>query len=146
MFQPDNAYNPMSIICLIGNVKTGQTKKVRAVFDSCSTISLVKRGLADELGLRTEGDDLTIRFVTTGGSVRSIPDQYRCSFFLMSLDKKYKSPTISAGTLPTITHSFNPPVLDVTAHDHLRNVIDYREDYKREQGRIEEVAALVGLP
>ena len=74
LFRPDKAYNPMSIICLIGNVKTGQTKKVRAVFDSCSTISLVTKGLADELGLRSESDDLTMRFVTTGGSVRSIPD------------------------------------------------------------------------
>ena len=146
LFRPDKAYNPMSIICLIGNVKTGQTKKVRAVFDSCSTISLVTKGLADELGLRSESDDLTMRFVTTGGSVRSIPDQYRCSFFLMSLNKEYRSPTITAGTLPRITRSFNPPVLDVATHEHLRNVTDYREDYKREQGRIEEVSALIGVP
>ena len=130
LFRPDKAYNPMSIICLIGNVKTGQTRKVRAVFDSCSTISLVTRGLADELGLRTESDNLTMRYVTTGGSVRSIPDQYRCSFFLMSLDRKYRSPIISAGTLPMITRSFNPPVLDIASHDHLCNVADYREDYK----------------
>ena len=122
----------------------GQKLKIRILFDSASNVSLLKKDVAKELGLI--GQQIELEFSASGGGNHKYIEQQECWFKLMSLDKKFTTPVIQAGTLPKVTSDFKPLVLDVKKYDHLAEIGDLTEDYSKKKRGFEEVDLLLGIP
>ena len=119
--------NPLSVICKLINSKTKKSLIVRALFDNCSNVTVLRRSIADKLELGLKNVDVS--FTGTGGSCSLFKDQVEVEFVLQSLVGTYTSPLIQAVTLPTVSHTFRRPILNPCKFPHLREINDYRENY-----------------
>ena len=93
--------NPLSVLCIVINPKHGKSKTIRAIFDDCSSVTIMRRGIAEKLGLGTRKVDLS--FTTTGNSCQLYKDELEVEFVLQSLKGNYTSNLILAVTLPQVS-------------------------------------------
>ena len=126
-YTPAYNMNPLSVLCKLINSKTKKSLIVRALFDNCSNVTVLRRSIADKLELGLKNVDVS--FTGTGGSCSLFKDQVEVEFVLQSLVGTYTSPLIQAVTLPTVSHTFRRPVLNPCKFPHLREINDYTEDY-----------------
>ena len=126
-YTPAYNMNPLSVLCKLINLKTKNSLIVRALFDNCSNVTVLRRSIADKIDLGLKNVDVS--FTGTGGSCSLFKDQVEVEFVLQSLDGKYTSPLIQAVTLPTVSHTFRRPVLNPCNFPHLKGIKDYTEDY-----------------
>ena len=97
-FDPDFTYSPLTLMCYIVNPnKPEKVKKIRLAFDNCSTITVLKRSLAEELDLQGPSVDLT--FVGTGGGTNSFSDNKDVRFQLRDIFGTLETDEIQAVTL-----------------------------------------------
>ena len=126
-YTPAHNMTPLSVLCKLINLKTKQSLTVRALFDNCSNITVLRRFVADKLKLGLRNVDIS--FTGTGGSCSLFKDQVEVEFVLQSLNGKYTSPPIQAVTLPSVSHTFQRPALNPREFPHLSGIKDYTEDY-----------------
>ena len=103
-YTPAYNMNPLSVLCKLINSKTKKSLIVRALFDNCSNVTVLRRSIAEKLELGLKNVDVS--FTSTGGSCSLFKDQVEVEFVLQSLIGTYTSPLIQAVTLPTVSHTF----------------------------------------
>ena len=116
---------------------------VRALFDNCSNVTVLRRSIANKLKLGLKNVDVS--FTGTGGSCSLFKNQVEVEFVLQSLNGKYTSPWIQEVTLPTVSHSFRRPILDPGEFPYLKGIEDYTEDYSAPPTH-QVVDLLIGQP
>ena len=126
-YTPKFNMNPLSVLCKVINPKSGKSQTIRAIFDDCSSVTIMRRGIAEKLGLGTRKVDLS--FTTTGNSCQLYKDELEVEFVLQSLKGDYTSNLIQAVTLRQVSRSFRRPRLNMESFPYLASIDDYTEDY-----------------
>ena len=148
-FDPDFTYSPLTLMCYIVNPnKPEKVKKIRLAFDNCSTITVLKRSLAEELDLQGPSVDLT--FVGTGGGTNSFSDNKDVRFQLRDIFGTLETDEIQAVTLPRVSAGSNQKInINPLEFDYLSDIKDFTETLpqtERNFKKFGEVQLLLGLP
>ena len=147
-FDPDFTYSPLTLMCYILNPnKPEKMKKIRIAFDNCSTITVVKRSLAEELDLQGPSVDLT--FVGTGGGKNSFSDNKDVRLKLRDVFGLLETDEIQAVTLPKVSAGSQKINIDPTEFDYLSDIKDFTEIFPQSERNFKkhrEVQLLLGLP
>ena len=110
-YTPKFNMNPLSVLCKVINPKSGKSQMIRAIFDECSLVTIMRRGIAEELGLGTKKVDLSS--TTIKNLCQFYKDEFDIEFVLQSLKSNYTSNLIQAVTLPQVSQSFRCPRLNM---------------------------------
>ena len=135
--------NPLSVICLLINARSKEQMLIRALFDNCSNVTVLRRAISDQLKLGHKKVDIS--FTGTGGFCSLFQDQEECEFLLSTLDGRYTSPLIQCVTIPVIAKNFRRPVLNPKDYGHLKHIEDFTEDYTKQSSH-KSVDLLIGHP
>lgn len=90
------------------------------MLDSAATLCLIRRSLADELGLN--GPFQSLAMSKTGGETTEYKRMKIVSFQLESLDGTFCSDLIHACTMPQVTNYFEPINVIPSDFPHLSNL------------------------
>ena len=119
---------------------TGEKFKARIFLDPGSEICLIRRQLAQTMGLG--GRSVTLQMKVTGGGITSPSHERDVGFCLESLDGSYKTQEIEATTIKEITARIRDIPFGLSEFPHLDG-LSFTEDYPRSSSNID---ILVGIP
>ena len=108
-----------SLLCYLVS-SGGETMKIRIILDSASELNLLKRNVADTLGL--VGKPVILNMITTGGDAKVVRDQKEVSFHLRSLNGKFQSELMQACTSPEISDRIKPSSVNPRLYEHLKHL------------------------
>ena len=147
-FNPDFTYSPLTLMCYIFNPsKPEKIKKIRLAFDNCSTITVVKRSLAEELDL--QGPSVDLNFVGTGGGKNSFSDNKDVRLKLRDVFGTLETDEIQAVTLPRVSAGSQKINIDPSKFEYLSDIKDFTETLpqtERNFRKHSEIQMLLGLP
>ena len=138
-FSPDKNAICKTVIAKI--ITSSRPKQVRILLDSAATLCLIRKSLADELGL--DGPSQRLAMSKTGGDTTEYKNMKIVSFQLESLDGTFLSTHIHACTIPQVTSYFSPITVTPSAFSHLSNVI-FTEKFPQTQPFLPDI--LCGEP
>ncbi len=118
----------------------GQRQVIRVALDSLSQISLIKRSLANDLGLM--GPSYDLQLMVAGGGQTERTKEKRVHFKLQSLDNTFESPPIEAVTIKQINTDFEGVHFNPSKYNHLKG-ITFTEEYPSETAPVD---ILIGEP
>ena len=119
---------------------TGEKFKARIFLDPGSEICLIRRQLAQTMGL--SGRSVTLQMKVTGGGITSPSHERDVGFCLESLDGRYKTQEIEATTIKEITATIRDIPFGVSDFPHLDG-LSFTEHYPRTSSTID---ILIGIP
>ena len=147
-FDPDFTYSPLTLMCYVLNPnKPEKIKKIRIAFDNCSTITVVKKSLAEELDL--EGPSVDLTFTGTGGGKNSFSDNKDVRLKLRDVFGLLETDEIQAVTLPKVSAGSQKINIDPAEFDYLSDIKDFTEILPQSERSFKkhgEVQLLLGLP
>ena len=147
-FDPDFTYSPLTLMCYVLNPsKPEKIKKIRIAFDNCSTITVVKKSLAEELDL--EGPSVELTFTGTGGGKNSFSDNKDVRLKLRDIFGLLETDEIQAVTLPKVSAGSQKINIDPAEFDYLSDIKDFTEILPQSERSFKkhgEVQLLLGLP
>ena len=129
-YTPEFNMNPLSVLCKVINPASKKSLVIRAIFDNCSSVTILRRSIAEKLEL--SGKKVDLSFTTTGNSGQFYKDQLEVICVLRALDDSYESDPIQAVTLKTLSRQFRRPRLNVAQFPYLSMIDDFTEDYNAE--------------
>lgn len=118
----------------------GGRNKVRVFLDSGSEICLIRRDVAENVGL--DGQSATLKMSIAGGGETAETKEKRVSFQLESLDGTYRTPMIQATTSRSVTNDLRPVPIDLKEFPHLQGV-KFTEPFPRPAVQID---IMIGEP
>lgn len=118
----------------------GSRQMVRIFFDSGSELNLMKRDIADKLGL--DGQRTSLSMTLTGGEETQSKNEKIVNFRLGSLDGSYISPLIEATTIKKVTSDLRAVPVNPGNYPHLKDIL-LTETYPRQEC---QVHILIGEP
>merc|ERR1712218_226665 len=99
-YMPKNLGLPLTLICLI--ITPTRTLPVRALIDPGSQITMIRKSIATELGLK--GPKRTLEAGTTGAQTVAVKNMLVVNFKLGSLNHNFVSEfNVEAITIPKVT-------------------------------------------
>lgn len=119
---------------------SGEKTLVRVFFDGGSDCHLIRRDVAEKLGL--QGRPRTLQVSVTGGDVKKPTQEKQVKFKLCSLTGDYFTPTLEAVTIKQVTSDFKGLPVDPKKFPHLKNVA-FTEELPRKEVTVD---ILIGQP
>jgi hypothetical protein len=114
-----------TLMCYIVS-KTGQKSKVRLLLDTACEITLIRRQVAEELGLR--GKKTKLQLALAGDNLSEITQEEEIIFYLQSLDEKFKSRKLVGTTSKEVSSAVRAITFNPDQFDHLKG-IEFTERY-----------------
>ena len=147
-FDPDFTYSPLTLMCYIINPNQPEKeKKIRVTLDNCSTITVIKKSLAEELDLQGQSVDLT--FVGTGGGRNNFSNSKDVRFKLKDVFGTLETDEIQAVTIPKVSAGSQKINIDPADFEYLKDIDDFTEKLPQSEKsfrKTAEVSVLLGLP
>lgn len=119
---------------------SGEKMLVRVFLDGGSELNLIRRKLAQTMGLN--GKSVTLQMNVAGGSETAPSKEKEVEFKLEAVNGKYTSPVISATTIKNISKDLREIPLVMDKFPHLRG-LEFTEKFPRPTV---EVDVMIGLP
>lgn len=119
---------------------SGEKMLVRVFLDGGSELNLIRRKLAQTMGLN--GKSVTLQMNVAGGSETAPSKEKEVEFKLEAVNGKYTSPVISATTIKAISKDLREIPLVMDKFPHLRG-LEFTEKFPRPTV---EVDVMIGLP
>ena len=137
---PDKNATPILQACQAWLVAPGGDKYLATVFlDSGSEITLIRRDLANEVGLN--GKNVPFQMAVAGGGLTETTTEKEVQFQLQSLNGSFMTQKMSAITSKIITRDLRPVDINTEKYNHLKG-ITFTEEFPRKQ---KQVDVLVGV-
>ncbi|XP_059096827.1 uncharacterized protein LOC131891316 [Tigriopus californicus] len=144
--QPTNTFKPKTM-AICKSVMTflitpsGERLLVRVILDSWSEIPLIRRSVANFAGL--DGSPTSLTMMTSGKQITQFDHQREVSFSLENLDGSYRTPSITACTVPEITVPIRKINFNPCSYDHLKG-IQFTEPFPSEGNLVPDI--MIGEP
>ena len=119
---------------------SGEKFLVRVFLDGGAELSLIRRKLAQTIGLN--GKSVTLQMNVAGGSETAPTKEKEVEFRLEAIDGKYTSPVIAATTTKIISKELREIPLLMEKFQHLKG-LEFTEKFPRPSA---EVDVMIGLP
>ena len=126
-YQPKHNMNPLSVICEVINPTNEKSQKIRVIFDNCSSVTLLRRKVAENLGLGSK--PVNLAFTTTGNSCQTHKNEFEVNLLLKAMNSDFTSHEIQAVTIHEVSKKFKRPIIHVDQIPHLEMIDDLTEDY-----------------
>ena len=126
-YQPKHNMNPLSVICEVINPTNEKSQKIRVIFDNCSSVTLLRRKVAENLGLGSK--PVNLAFTTTGNSCQTHKNEFEVNLLLKAMNSDFTSHEIQAVTIHEVSKKFKRPIIHVDQIPHFKMIDDLTEDY-----------------
>ena len=118
----------------------GAKKMVRVFFDGGSECNLIRREVAETLGLH--GKSVSLKMTVAGGMETKPTQESRVKFKLASLNGDYISPEFEATTIKKVTSELREVPISTKQFSHLKDVT-FTEEFPRQEAIVD---IMIGEP
>ncbi len=130
-----------SVVCYVVGPDNRKTK-VRAIYDTGSELNLIRKSVADAIGL--SGTKTTVKMEVVGSN-QEFKNQYSADLQLRHIDGSYQTPPIKFTTVPFITKSPLRIPTDPKKYSHLKD-LNFTEELPLTNDTDGTIDLLIGEP
>lgn len=135
-----NKQLPILQSCQAWLMGQGSEKILARIFlDSGSEITMIRRDLAEQLGL--QGPSIKFQMSVAGGGLTDQSVEKQLTIQLLAMDHKYTTQKMSAVTTKVITRDLRPINLDLSQYPHLKD-LNFTETFPRAEVQVD---VLIGV-